>query len=91
MSTHNPYEGTTPIFVEHVADAAEPEEVSVETPAEETPQTTAAPAVDPVPEGTAKEVLAWVGEDKERAARALVAEVEGNDRKTLVKALREIL
>lgn len=88
MSTHNPYEGTTPIFVEHVAvaNAAEPEEVSGETP-----QTTAAPAVDPVPEGTAKEVLAWVGEDKERAARALVAEVEGNDRKTLVKALREIL
>jgi hypothetical protein len=49
------------------------------------------PAVEPVPAGTAAEILAWVDSDTERAQRALDAEHEGNQRKTLIKKLEEIL
>lgn len=44
-----------------------------------------------VPVGSIKEVLAWVGDDQERALEALEAEEAGSQRKTLVGALEEIL
>jgi hypothetical protein len=41
-----------------------------------------------VPTGTTKEILAWAGDDKERAQRALDAENENDEpRKGLVKEL----
>lgn len=47
---------------------------------------------DGVPDGTANQVLAWVGEDKERAAAALAAEVaKGDDaRSSLVAKLSRL-
>jgi len=43
-----------------------------------------------VPAGSVSEVLAWVGEDQERAAAALEAEKTGHARKTLVAKLEEL-
>lgn len=40
-----------------------------------------------VPVGTIAEVLAWVGEDHDRALRALAAEEVGQNRKSLIKTL----
>ncbi len=42
---------------------------------------------DAVPAGTVDEVLAWVGDDPGRAARALEAELSGKNRASLVAAL----
>lgn len=50
-------------------------------------ETPSAASDDEVPDGTVEEVLAWVGDDKDRAARALDAELDGKDRTTLVEAL----
>lgn len=51
-----------------------------------------APGPDEVPDGSTAEVLAWVGEDKDRAQRALDKENAGSrPRTTLVKPLAEIL
>lgn len=47
-------------------------------------------AVDPVPAGTAAEILAWVDGDSERAQRALEAENAGHQRKTLTAKLEEL-
>jgi len=47
--------------------------------------------MDEVPEGSIKTVLAWVGDDKDRAAAALDAEKDGQQRSTLTKELEEIL
>ena len=50
------------------------------------------PAGDEVPDGSAKDVLAWVGDDSERALRALVAEQEKDTpRKVLVRDLEKLL
>lgn len=50
------------------------------------------PEPEPVPTGTSKEVLAWVGDDKERAQRALDAEKSNTKpRVTLVNELTEII
>lgn len=47
---------------------------------------------DAVPEGTVPEILSWVGEDAERAQKALDAEVESSKpRKGLVASLTEII
>lgn len=46
---------------------------------------------DEVPEGSAAEVLAWVGEDAERAQRALDAEEAGQQRVGLTKKLKELV
>lgn len=44
------------------------------------------------PRGTTKEILGWVGEDLERAQRALDQEnAEEKPRKTVVKALEDLL
>lgn len=54
-----------------------------------------ASAVNPedVPEGTVDAVLDWVGDDRARAAAALLAEQrrEGDPRKTLVEPLQQLL
>ena len=69
-------------------DAAEAAAEAAETPAENP----AEPEVeDAVPEGTAAEVTTWVGDDAERAARALAAEEAGQKRKTLIKTLKAVL
>lgn len=44
-----------------------------------------------VPEGTIKKVLEWVGDDEQKAQAALNAEVDGENRTTLVNKLKEIL
>lgn len=44
-----------------------------------------------VPQGSAAEVLEWVGEDKDRAKEALDAEEEGQQRIGLSRKLRELL
>lgn len=44
-----------------------------------------------VPEGSVKEILNWVDEDKERAQLALDAEETGKARKSLIDAMKEIL
>lgn len=45
-----------------------------------------------VPEGTTKEVLAWVGDDKDRAQAALAAEKASDEpRKGLTRELEELL
>jgi hypothetical protein len=49
--------------------------------------------VEPVPTGTIDAVLAWVGDDTDRASRALTAEQAKGDkaRKTLVEALTALV
>lgn len=47
---------------------------------------------DEVPAGTVPEVLNWVGEDKERAEKALAEEKKADKpRKGLIKALDEVI
>lgn len=58
---------------------------------EDTTETTTDKAPEAVPEGSAAEVLAWVGSDDDRAVAALSAEEAGKKRKTLIKALEEII
>lgn len=43
-----------------------------------------------VPDGNADVVLAWVGDDKDRAAQALVAEQAGKKRSTLIGQLEKV-
>lgn len=58
----------------------------------EAPAPAPEPAADAVPEGSVDEVTAWVGQDKERAARALEAEkAKDKPRKTAVAELEAIL
>lgn len=42
------------------------------------------------PEGTVSEVLAWVGDDQQRARQALEAEREGRQRETLLDKLERL-
>ena len=45
-----------------------------------------------VPTGTVPEILGWVGDDKEKARRALEAEeANAKPRKSLVKDLKDLL
>ncbi|MBC6458416.1 hypothetical protein [Actinomadura sp. HBU206391] len=59
--------------------APSPVEVAKEKLAEIVDQPPATPGPDVVPDASAKDVLAWVGDDKERAAQALAAE-EGREK-----------
>jgi len=43
-----------------------------------------------VPQGSVDEVLAWVGDDRDRASRALEAERSGQQRTTLIAKLEAI-
>lgn len=81
MSTSNPYEAKPAVF-----DSAY--DGGTSTTEEKAPE---APEKSQVPAGTVKEILTWVGEDTERAQEALDAEIEGADRATLVKALKDLL
>lgn len=57
------------------------------------PDTTesATPILIDVPERTIKEILAWVGTDKDLAHRVLDVETAGRNRITLIAALRKLL
>jgi hypothetical protein len=62
------------------------------------PTPTNTPVISPdadendVPQGTVPEVLSWVGDDKDRAQKALDAENENDKpRKSLVSELEEVL
>lgn len=44
---------------------------------------------DETPDGTINEVLEWVGNDTDRANRALEKELEDKGRKTLIDALED--
>lgn len=83
-SVYNPPAKVLKASEEDAVEAAEDVATPVEDPA--------APEVEEaVPEGTAAEVVAWVGDDAERAARALEAEEAGQKRKTLIKTLKAVL
>lgn len=47
-------------------------------------------AVDQVPDGTADEVRAWVGDNPDRAKLALTAEQDGKKRATLIDQLTKL-
>ena len=85
MSDHDPY---APVVQEaKVFDKpAEPAPAPVETE----PEVEEAYTHD-VPDGSAKEVLGWVGDDKDRAAAALAVEEEGQKRSTLITKLTAII
>jgi hypothetical protein len=52
--------------------------------------TVGSPAVETAPEGTAREVLAWVGDDPQRACTALEAEQAGRQRSSLIAELERL-
>lgn len=55
-------------------------------------ETTPAPAETTVPVGTVGELLEWVGDDKDRARRALAQEnSEDKPRKSLAAQLQEVI
>lgn len=58
----------------------------VEAPAPEAPEST----VEAAPEGSIKEVLAWVGTDATRAQTALDAEKAGEKRVSLISKLEAL-
>lgn len=47
--------------------------------------------VEEVPTGSIKVVLAWVGDDAEKAQKALDAELTGDQRSSLISKLEEII
>lgn len=74
--------------------SAEPKEVEspeFETPEEVTEIEEETTNSDEVPEGTAAEVLEWVGEDPERAKKALEVEEQGENRVGLSKKLKDLI
>jgi hypothetical protein len=86
MSDTDPYAGPT------VEVARKP--LTLEKTVAETPVVAEEPVVETaleVPEGSAATVLAWVGDDKERAQAALDAEAEGQKRTTLTHKLKAIV
>lgn len=67
---------------------------TLEAPAEDAPvEAQDAPVTEELtaPEGSIKDVLAWVGDDRTKAQVALDAETAGDKRKTLIKELSEVL
>lgn len=68
------------------------EPVEVEAPeVEETEEVEETNNSEEVPEGTSAEVLEWVGEDPERAKKALEVEEQGEQRIGLSKKLKELI
>jgi hypothetical protein len=93
LSDTDPYAGPNVYYppaevtVEEPVETADDSEKAVE---ELTAIETAPPVSDTedeVPTGTIAEILAWVGTDRDRAARALAAEQAGQNRKSLLKNL----
>lgn len=85
MSEHDPYAPKDPaIFVNRfeTGDAVQPSDGAL----------VSAPQPPSLPQGTSAEVLAWVGEDTDRAQQALDAENDSHKpRKGLIEELKEIL
>lgn len=83
MSDHDPFAPKDPaVFVSRFETG------------EAKPGATASPVIAPpnLPKGTSAEVLAWVGEDKDRAQEALDHEHESHKpRKGLIEELEEIV
>lgn len=84
-TSHNPY-APTQKAPEARVEAVEPEETQEETVETEEPET----EPEGVPEGSAAEVLEWVGEDKNRAQQALEAEDAGQQRIGLSRKLKDL-
>lgn len=80
MSDTDPYAAPEWIVTEEARDVSESAEA--ETPEE---------AVEGVPTGSIKVVLAWVGDDAEKAQKALDAELTGDQRSSLISKLEEII
>lgn len=74
------------------ATPAEPEPAAAPTPPDEVPPGVVTLAGMSVPDGTAKDVVDWVGDDRDRAKAALQVErAKGDDaRTTLVARLSKI-
>lgn len=94
MSYTDPYAGPDVYYPPVAVTVEEPADTTAEDSAKAVEELTAietAPATsesaDEVPTGTIAEILAWVGTDRDRAARALAAEQSGQNRKSLVKNL----
>ncbi|MGH3369604.1 MAG: hypothetical protein ACRDPR_06355 [Nocardioidaceae bacterium] len=82
---------TTHDGVRTVFPAPVPAVAAPEVPASE-PVREQEPAGGEVPDGSAKDVLAWVGDDSDRALQALVREQEKDaPRKVLVRDLEKLL
>lgn len=62
----------------------------VEAPTAVVPQNVPVQPVEAVPEGSIKEVLAWVGDDAEKAQKALEAENNGDKRSSLISKLEAL-
>jgi hypothetical protein len=76
-------------FAAYLADTGSPVEI-LDDPSPETDPGTGGDC-DPVPKGSAEVILAWVGDDAVRAARAIDAELaSARPRTTLVPKLEEI-
>ena len=92
--THGVVRVAEPAPVEPPASAVEVKEPAPgAVPAESTPveEETPTETVDEVPDGTAEDVLAWVGDDPARAALAFTAEQSREKpRKTLLASLEKI-
>jgi hypothetical protein len=77
------------------SESAETQQMPAETPAEAVSQAELEPnagAEENVPEGTTAEILAWVGDDKDRAQRALDTEnADEKPRKGLTGDLEALL
>lgn len=84
MTDHDPYSPKDPaVFVDRF-------ETGDAKPATDSVAVT--PAEPELPKGTSAEILAWVGEDKDRAQKALDHENESHKpRKGLVEELEEIV
>lgn len=90
MSDTDPYADPSAPAVEEARTVTTP----VEAPTEEAPvEAQEAPVSEELtaPEGSIKDVLAWVGDDRTKAQVALDAETAGDKRKTLIKELSEVL
>lgn len=74
----------------YAAPVVEEAKVFEEAPAEET-QDAPVEATEEVPTGSIKVVLAWVGDDAEKAQKALDAELTGDQRSSLISKLEEII
>lgn len=74
-----------------VASVPEPVDTAPVAPAIPATPTGATPDPNAVPDGSATDVLTWVGEDKDRAARALAIEnAKDKPRSTLVASLEKV-
>jgi len=93
MSDHNPYEPAVSVSKRDLEQAPAPTlDLDPQVGPEREKELPAAPASETVPDGTIKEVLDWVGDDKDRAKAAVDAESNTDDpRPSLIKKLEKVL